>query len=166
MCGVHLGAFWDDFGAVWDPFGRSKVRKSGPKSIPKINRIFDIEISWFSMICGRYVKSKTYVLHWFFNGFVQIVFFQKVGPQDQQSSVFGAQNDPESELWADISGPKIDENSGSKKKGSQIEKSDPKKQSTILGESLFGSQGPRKRTLSLNTIHSQTVNSYLTTPLG
>ena len=74
------------------------------------------------MIYGRYVRSKTYVLHWFFNGFVQIVFFQKVGPQDQQSSVFGAQNDPESELWADISGPKIDENSGLKKEGPKSRK--------------------------------------------
>ena len=106
------------------------------------------------MICGRYVKSKTLVLHWFFNGFVQIVFFQKVEPRDQTSEVFGAQNGPESELWADISGPKIDKNSGLKKRGSQIEKSDPKKQSTTLGWRHFGSQGPRKRTLSLNTTHS------------
>ena len=36
MSGVHFGAFWEDFGAVWEPFGRPKVRKSGPKSIPKI----------------------------------------------------------------------------------------------------------------------------------
>ena len=35
---IHLGAFWEDFGAVWEPFGRPKVRKSAPKSIPKINR--------------------------------------------------------------------------------------------------------------------------------
>ena len=154
MCGVHLGAFWEDFGAVWDPFGRSKVRKSGPKSIPKINRIFDIEFSWFSMICGRYIASKTYVLQLFFNGCVQIVFFQKAEPRDQKSEVFGAQNGPESELWADISAPKIDKNSGLKKRGSQIEKSAPKKQSTLLRESLFGSQGPRKWTISLITRHS------------
>ena len=118
------------------------------------------------MIFGRYVKSKTLVLHWFFNGFVQIVFFQKVGPQDQKSKVFGAQNDPESELWADISGPKIDKNSGLKKRGSQTEKSEPKKQIPLLYRSLFGSQGPRKRTLSLITRDSETDTSYLTTPLG
>ena len=33
-----LGGFWKDFGAVWEPFGRPKVRKSGPKSIPKLRR--------------------------------------------------------------------------------------------------------------------------------
>ena len=154
MSVIHLGAFGEDLGAVWEPFGRSKVRKSGPKSIPKTNRFFDFEIWWFSMIFGRYVKSKTYVLHWFFNGFVQIVFFPKVAPQDQKRSVFGAQNGPESELWADISGPKIDKNSGLKKRGSQIEKSASKNQIPILHWSLFGSQGPRKWTLSLITRHS------------
>ena len=38
-----LGGFWKDFGAVWDPFGRPKVRKSGPKSIPKILRNVDLD---------------------------------------------------------------------------------------------------------------------------
>ena len=84
----------------------------------------------------------------------KIVFFQKVGPREQTSEVFGRQNGSESDLWDDISGPKIDKNSGLKKRGSQIEKSDSKKQIPILGESLFGSQGPRKWTVSLNTRHS------------
>ena len=74
----------------------------------------------------------------FFDGFVQIVFFQKVRPRDQTSLVFGAQHGPESELWSDISGPKIDKNSGSKKRGSKIEKSELKKQIPILDWSFLG----------------------------
>ena len=68
------------------------------------------------MIFGMYVKSKTLVLHcFFFIGFVQFVFLSQVGPRDQTSEGFGAQHGPESDLWSDISDPKIDNNSGSKK---------------------------------------------------
>jgi len=50
----------------------------------------------------------------------------------EKSEVFGPQNGPESELWSDISGPKIDKNSRSKKRGSKVEKSEVKKQIPIL----------------------------------
>ena len=96
------------------------------------------------MISGRSVKSKTIKNQSFFNGFVQFVFLSQVGPRDQTSKVLGAQNGPESELWSDISGPKIDKNSGSKKRGSKVEKSELKRQSTLLHDRHFGSQGPRK----------------------
>ena len=80
----------------------------------------------------------------FFCDFVQFVFLSQVGPRDQTSEVFGPQNGPESELWSVISGPKIDKNSGSKKRGSKVEKSEVKKQITTLVYRHFGSQGPRK----------------------
>ena len=83
------------------------------------------------MISGRSVKSKTIKNRWFFIGFVQFVFLSQVGPRDQTSEVFGPQNGPESELWSDNSGPKIDKNSGSKTRGSKVEKSEPKKQIPI-----------------------------------
>ena len=38
-----LDGFWKDFGTVWEPFGRPQVRKSGPKSIPKISRNVDLD---------------------------------------------------------------------------------------------------------------------------
>ena len=75
---------------------------------------------------------------------MQLVFLSQVGPRDQTSEVFGAQHGLESELWSDISGPKIDNTSGSKKRGSKVEKSEVKKQIATLVYSLFGSQGPRK----------------------
>ena len=36
MIGSSLGPFWEDFKAVWESFWEPKVRKRGPKSIPKI----------------------------------------------------------------------------------------------------------------------------------
>ena len=76
------------------------------------------------MISGRSVKSKTITNNWFLYGFVQFVFLSQVGPRDQTSEVFGPQNGPESELWSDISGPKIDKNSVSKTKRSKMKKSE------------------------------------------
>ena len=40
-----LGRFWEHFGADLELFGGPKVRKSGPKSIPKTNRILDLDFS-------------------------------------------------------------------------------------------------------------------------
>ena len=138
---THFRGFWADFGVIWEPFGMPKVRKSDPESLPKINRFFDIEISWFLMIFGLYLMLKTSKKHWFFNGFVQFVFWPKVGPREQNNPVFGPQNDPESELWSTISASKIDKKSGSKKRGSKIEKSIPQG----AGVPILGTPGCRTR---------------------
>ena len=50
MSGIHLGAFWEDFGAVWEPFGRPKVRKSGPKSIPTFHQFLTSNFNDFWMV--------------------------------------------------------------------------------------------------------------------
>ena len=42
---ISFGAFWEDFGADLELFGGPKVRKSGPKSIPKTNRFLDLDFS-------------------------------------------------------------------------------------------------------------------------
>jgi len=42
---THLGTFWEDFGADLEAFGSPKVRKSGPKAIPKTNRFLDLDLS-------------------------------------------------------------------------------------------------------------------------
>ena len=68
----------------------------------------------------------------------QFVFLSQVRRWDQTNQVFGAQNGPESELWSDKSAPKIDKNSGSKKRGSKVEKSELKKQIPTLGPRLSG----------------------------
>ena len=67
---IDFGGFWRDSGAIWE----AKSEKKWSKIDTKNHSNFDLEISWFLMIYGRYVKSKTIKNHWFFNGFVQIVF--------------------------------------------------------------------------------------------
>ena len=42
---ISFGPFWEDFGPDLDLFGGPKVRKSGPKSIPKTNRFLDLDFS-------------------------------------------------------------------------------------------------------------------------
>ena len=42
---ISFGAFWEDFGPDLELFGGPKVRKSGPKSIPKTNRFLDLDFS-------------------------------------------------------------------------------------------------------------------------
>ena len=39
-----LGGFGMDLETVWEAFGMPKVRKSGPKSIPKISRNADLDV--------------------------------------------------------------------------------------------------------------------------
>ena len=57
---------------------------------------------------------------------MKFAFFYKVHHRDQTSPVFGPQKDSKSELLGAKSAPKIDKNSGSKKRGSKVEKSEPK----------------------------------------
>ena len=60
-------------------------------------------------------------------------FLIKVGPPDRKSMVFGPKKGSKSELWRAKSGSKIDKNSGSKKRGSQVEKRELKKQNELFG---------------------------------
>ena len=60
---------------------------------------------------------------------------------DRAKSFFGAQNEATSKLWSETSAPKIDENSGSKKGGSKIEKGSTKIEITLFGWSYFGAEG-------------------------
>ena len=59
---------------------------------------------------------------------MKFTFFYKVHHRDQTSPVFGPQHGSKSELLGAKSAPKIDKNSGSKKRGSKVEKSELKKQ--------------------------------------
>ena len=78
------------------------------------------------MIFGRFVRPKTFKNHLFYKGFVKFTFFYKVHHRDQTSPVFVPQKHSKSELLGAKSAPKIDKNSGSKKRGSKVEKSEPK----------------------------------------
>ena len=80
----------------------------------------------------------------------RLVFGWNVG---RKSEVLGAKNCPESELWSEKSGPKFDKNSRTKNRGSKIEKSEGSGGSATNDRRHFGSQGPRKWTLSLITRH-------------
>ena len=73
---------------------------------------------------------------------MQFVFLSQVGPRDQTSEVFGRQNGPESELWSDISGPKIDKNSVSKKKGPKSRKVSPKIELHSYTRDILEPRGP------------------------
>ena len=62
-----LGAFWGHFEPELEPFWRPKVRKSGPKSIPETNRFLDLDLFWFWMIVGRFVRPNTFKNPLFFS---------------------------------------------------------------------------------------------------
>ena len=57
---------------------------------------------------------------------MKFAFFYKVHHRDQKSPVFGPQKGSKSELLGAKSAPKIGKNSGSKKRGSKVEKSEAK----------------------------------------
>ena len=104
---TSFGPFWEDFGAVWEPFGSPKVRKRGPKSIPKINWIFMSIFIDFWMVWE--FKHDSFAL----NSLGGTRFLERCvfgSNFDRKSLIFGPQNGPKSELWGDNSGPQIDKN--------------------------------------------------------
>ena len=161
-----LGAFWEHFEPELELFGGPKVRKSGPKSIPKTNRFLDLDFSWFWMIFGRFVRPNTFRNHWFYKGFVKFTFFYKVHHRDQKSPVFGPQKGSKSELLGSKSDPKIDKNSGSNKRGPKVEKSVPKSDFTDFEERHFGALGSLGSTTIKEKTNKYQSADYCTTPMG
>ena len=150
MIPTSFGPFWMDFTSVWEPFGSPKVGKRGPTSISKINWIFMSIFNDFWMVSE--FKNDGFAL----NSLGGVRFLDRCVFDLNfwsKNLIVGAQNGPKSELWSDNSAPKIDNNSGSKKRGSKIEKSELKKEIPNLRRRHFGSQAPRKWTLSLITRH-------------